>query len=81
MNDWHWMGQHIKGIAIRNGYGPGAQICFVDNIPGPCVTIVGAGRKLPQYDESQTSHELDSKIDLEAFLNTLEAEAAKKRTV
>ena len=81
VNDWHWMGQHIKEATIKQGYGPGSQICFVDHIPGPCVTITGAGRKLPQYDELQTSHELDSKIDLDAIFNKLDAEGAKKRNV
>ncbi len=81
VNNWHWVGQHIKDVTVKNGRGPGSQICFVDHIPGPCLTTVGAGRKFQEYDELETSHEVDSKMDWDGIFIKLEAEGAPKRNI
>jgi len=77
VNNWRWAAQHIKEAMLKRGHGHGSQICFVDHIPGPCLTTIKPGFKIPEYDELKTYPEADSKNNLDAIFARLEAEKAQ----
>ncbi len=76
VNNWRWVGQQIRDVTLKSGHGPGSQICFVDQIPGPCLTTVKPGGEIPVYDELETYSEADANINLNAIFAQLEAEKA-----
>jgi hypothetical protein len=48
---WHRVGHLIKDILLKQGFGPGSRICFLDNIPGPCVLEIRPGDEEPRINE------------------------------
>ena len=81
MNNWHWVAQNFMGIALKNGHGPGTEICFVDQIPGPVLTTMKPGARVPAYDELKTNFEADANIDWEGLFIKLAAEKSSGGTV
>ena len=74
VSNWRWVAQFVKDATLKSGHGSGSQICFVDQIPGPCLTIIKPGGEIPEYDDLKTYREASSKINLDAIFAKLEAE-------
>jgi hypothetical protein len=53
-SEWHRIGYCVKDYVIKKGHAPGSRLCFIDNIPAPCVFELCPGEVEPQYDESKS---------------------------
>jgi hypothetical protein len=51
LENWHWLAHQTKDGLVKNGFGPGSQICFTDQIPGPSVLELKPGEPVPAFDE------------------------------
>jgi hypothetical protein len=80
LNNWRWVAHHMKDIVIKNGHGHGSQLCFVDQIPGPCLTEIKPGGKIPEYDELKIYREMNPQLDWDALVADREAEEARWRS-
>ena len=49
--NWHWLAYWCRDYTLKRGYGPGSDLCFVDNIPGPGVIELKPGQQQRRYDE------------------------------
>jgi hypothetical protein len=50
--NWHQRAQHIKDFATADGHGPGSQLVFHDQTPGPGVVELRPGQSMPDFEES-----------------------------
>jgi hypothetical protein len=50
-HDWKRWGAMMKDLLVRQGHGPGSEVCFLDNIPGPNVLESKPGQSPMAYDE------------------------------
>jgi hypothetical protein len=81
LENWHWLGHQIKDGVVKNGHGPGSQICFTDQIPGPCVLEMKPGQPVPAFDEIQFMKEWKPDVDWDGIMAQRalnEAEARKE---
>lgn len=79
LDNWHWLGHQVKDGAVKNGHGPGSQICFTDQIHGPCVLEIKPGQSIPAFDELQILKGWKPDVDWDGIMAVREAEEAKAR--
>ena len=70
---WHWMGAGLKDNLLHQGHGPGSQLLFFDNIPGPCVKELRPGEAEPRIDEVEILTKLYPQVDWEGAYAKLDA--------
>ncbi len=59
----HKLGLVMRDATIRQGFGPGSSIFFLDNIPGPHLALVKPGNKEVLFDELECCQYCDAKFD------------------
>lgn len=52
LKNWHKRAHQTKDFAIADGHGPGSQLVFHDQIPGPYALELHPGQPLPAFAES-----------------------------
>ena len=77
LHDWRWVAHHIKDVTLKNGHGPGSQLCFLDQIPGPCLTEIKPGGNIPEYDELKIYREISPQFDWDTLMAERVAEEAR----
>ncbi len=79
MKNWRWVAGTLWDFVGHEGYGFGSQLCFTDLIPGPCVTEIKPGGKIPEVDELKIYREINPQIDWDALVAEREAAEARMR--
>ncbi|HEY5042461.1 MAG TPA: hypothetical protein VIK53_10705 [Verrucomicrobiae bacterium] len=79
IESWHWLAQGLKDNLVKNGHGPGSQICFTDQIPGPCVLELKPGQPIPAFDEIACLKQLKPDVDWDAIMAARAANEAEAR--
>jgi hypothetical protein len=80
LENWHWLGHQVKDSVVKNGYGPGSQICFTDQIPGPCVIEATPGQTIPAIDELALLKKVKPDADWDGMMAQREANEARGRS-
>jgi hypothetical protein len=81
MENWHWIANGLKDNLIKHGHGPGSQICFMDQIPGPCITELKPGQPIPAFDEIAYLKLCKLDVDWDAIMAVRAAEEAEDARV
>lgn len=68
LSNWRWMAQHIRDVTAKQGHGPGSQVCFLDQIPGPCRTEGSPGQKIQLFDELKIYRAVNPQLDWDALI-------------
>jgi hypothetical protein len=79
LENWHWLGHQIKDTVVKNGHGPGSQICFTDQIHGSSILELKPGQPIPAFDEIKFLKEWKPDVDWEGMMAHREAEEAAAR--
>lgn len=67
----------MKDNVAKNGHGPGSQICFTDQIPGPTVLELKPGQPIPVFDEIACLKQLKPDVDWDGIMAVRAEEEAK----
>lgn len=51
LKNWHQRAHRTRDFVIADGHGPGSQLLFHDQTPGPCVLELHPGQPLPAFAE------------------------------
>jgi hypothetical protein len=79
LENWHWLGHQVKDAVVKHGHGPGSQICFTDQIPGPSILEIKPGQSIPAFDELQVLKGWKPDVDWEGMMAQRDAEEAEAR--
>ena len=79
LENWHWFGHQVKDGVVANGHGPGSQICFTDQIPGPCIIEMKPGQTIPAIDEIALLKGWKPELDWEGMMAARATDEAAAR--
>jgi hypothetical protein len=79
LENWHWRGHQVKDGVVGDGHGPGSQIFFTDQIPGPCIIEIKPGQTVPAIDEVAILKAWKPDVDWEGMMAERAAEEAESR--
>jgi len=66
--NWYRVASFLKELAIKQGHGPGSQLNFLDDVPGPCVAEYKPGVTPGRWDELAVYQEAAPKYDWNKIL-------------
>ena len=72
VRDWPKTASRVKDIEIKQGFGPGSRLVFLDDIPGPCVLTAKPDQTEMAFDERDFYKKLDPAFDWDALFTERE---------
>jgi hypothetical protein len=61
--NWYRVASFLKGMALKQGHGPGSQLVFLDDVPGPSVAEYKPGVAPGRWDELAEYQQVAPKYD------------------